>query len=180
MEDTIEQLAYPIGRFEAPSAYDDTLLQQWTGKIEAAPNWYDYVIENLDEAQLQTVYRPGGWTMAQVIHHVADSHMNAYVRLKLALTEEEPSIKPYDEALWALLPDVSSVPVNVSITLLHAMHRRWVAVLRELSPEQWKRSYYHPEQQSLFPIWKMTAMYAWHSRHHFEQLFRLRERMSWL
>lgn len=179
MDIDIEALAYPIGRFEVPQAYDERLLQQWIGKIEAAPKWYDYVIENLDEAQLQTPYRPGGWTMHQVVHHVADSHINAYVRLKLALTEQSPEIKPYGEKLWAELPDVAELPVNVSVTLLHALHRRWAAVLHNLQPDDWERTYFHPEQQRSVPLWEMTAVYAWHGRHHFEQLFRLRERMGW-
>ncbi|WP_118951776.1 YfiT family bacillithiol transferase [Taibaiella helva] len=179
MSPELEQLAYPIGRFEAPLTYDETLLQQWITKIEATPKWYDYVIENLDEAQLETPYRPGGWTMNQVVHHMADSHINAYVRLKLALTEQSPEIKPYAEKRWAELPDVAALPVNVSITLLHVLHRRWVAVLHHLQPEDWKRTYFHPETQRSVPLWEMTAMYAWHGRHHFEQLFRLRERMGW-
>ena len=173
------QLAYPIGPFEAPDTYNETLLNQWISKIEAAPGWYDYSIENLDEAQLHTPYRPGGWTIVQVIHHVADSHMHAYIRLKLALTEQAPVIKPYDEKLWAELPEVNDVPVNVSVTLIHALHRRWVSTLRHLKAEDWERTYYHPESKQNIPLWKMTAMYAWHSKHHFEHIIRLRERMAW-
>lgn len=137
------------------------------------------IIENLDAHQLDTPYRPGGWTMVQTIHHLADSHMNAFVRLKLALTENKPIIKPYIEALWAETPEIDDVPVNVSITLLHALHRRWVALLKALKPEDWQRSYFHPEHQREFPIWEFTAMYAWHSRHHMEQLRRLKEREGW-
>lgn len=180
MTEETEQLAYPIGRFQRPEVYDETLLNQWISKIEAAPKWYDYVIENLDEAQLNTPYRPGGWNAVQVIHHVADSHMHAYCRLKLALTEDHPVIKPYEEKLWADLPDVREVPVNVSVTLIHALHRRWAATLRNMKPEEWGRAYFHPEQNRSVPLWEMTAMYAWHSKHHFEHIFRLRERMGWL
>ena len=147
--------------------------------IEALPLWLDVIIENLDEHQLETPYRPGGWTMVQTIHHLADSHMNAFMRLKLALTEEAPVIKPYEEALWAETPEVKAVPVNVSITLLHALHRRWVALLQSLSPEDWSRTYFHPEHGREFPIWEMTALYTWHSRHHMEHLKRLKERMGW-
>ncbi|RYZ17429.1 MAG: putative metal-dependent hydrolase [Sphingobacteriales bacterium] len=175
-----ESLAYPIGRFEKPDTYDEQLLNQWISKIEAAPNWYDYVIENLDEAQLNTPYREGGWTIVQVIHHVADSHMNAYIRLKMALTEQSPEIKPYDQDLWASLPDVTEVPVNVSNTIIHALHRRWVSVLRNMRPDDWERTYFHPEKQRSIPLWEMTGMYAWHCKHHFEHIFRLRERMGWL
>lgn len=117
--------------------------------------------------------------MTQTIHHLADSHMNAFIRLKLALTEDEPTVKPYDEALWAETPEIFAMPVNISITMLHALHRRWVALLRALSPEQWQRSFYHPEHKRLWPVWELTALYAWHGRHHMEQLRGLRERMGW-
>ncbi len=175
----LEELAYPTGRFTTPETYDATALSQWISVLEACPKWYDYSIENLDEAQLDTPYRPGGWTVAQVVHHVADSHINAYTRLKLALTEDAPVIKPYEEQRWAELPDVTSVPVNVSITLLHALHRRWVAVLRGLEEKDWERTYVHPEGNRVYPLWEMTAMYAWHSRHHFEHIRKLRERTGW-
>lgn len=117
--------------------------------------------------------------MVQTIHHLADSHMNAFIRLKLALTEDTPTIKPYNEARWAETPEIEAVPVNVSITLLHALHRRLAALLRGLSPEQWQRCYFHPEHKREFSIWEMTAMYAWHCRHHMEQLRGLKERMGW-
>ena len=179
MEASVEQLAYPIGPFLTPEGYDATSLNQWISKIEAAPGWYDHAIENLDEQQLNTPYRPGGWTVNQVIHHVADSHMNGYIRTKLALTEDTPVIKSYDEKSWALLPDVEAVPVNVSITLIHALHRRWAALLRHMEPQEWERRYFHPESRRELPLWEMAAMYAWHSKHHFEHVFRLRERMGW-
>lgn len=172
-------MAYPIGRYREPETYDAASLNQWIGKIEAAPDWYDYSIENLDEPQLNTPYRPGGWTVNQVVHHVADSHMHAYARLKLALTEDAPVIKPYDEKQWARLSEEEGTPVNVSVTLIHALHRRWAATLRRMKTEDWTRSYFHPEQQRYVPLWVMTAMYAWHSRHHFEHIWQLRERMGW-
>lgn len=175
----LEQLAYPIGRFTTPEAHGETERNKWISVLEACPRWYDYSVENLDEAQLATPYRPGGWSVVQVVHHVADSHINAYTRLKLALTEDIPLIKPYQERAWAGLPDVQSVPVNVSITLLHALHRRWVAVLRQLAAADWDRSYQHPEMDRLLSLWEMTAMYAWHSKHHFEHIMKLRERMGW-
>jgi hypothetical protein len=179
MTDNLEQLRYPIGEFEKPDSHTLRQQQEWIDVLTALPRWLDACIENLDEAQLQTPYRPGGWTVQQVIHHIADSHMNAYVRLKLALTEDNPTIKPYKEALWAELPDNSSVPVNISITLLHALHRRWTATLRALQPEEWLRTYHHPESNRDVPLWEMTAMYAWHSRHHMEHIRQLRERMNW-
>lgn len=179
MDDSHEQLRYPIGRFEAPDTYHPELQDEWIAAIEALPKWLDACIENLDEEQIFTPYRPGGWTVQQVIHHIADSHMNAYVRLKLALTEDSPAIKPYEEALWATLPDVDIVPVNVSITLLHALHIRWGHVLRNMQPEDWERTYYHPEHERYVPIWEMTDLYAWHGRHHMEHIRQLRQRMNW-
>lgn len=178
-EASLEALRYPIGPYVKPLAFDAEALPSYISALEALPRWLDVIIENLDAHQLDTPYRPGGWTMVQTIHHLADSHMNAFMRLKLALTEDTPTIKPYNEALWAETPEVADVPVNVSITLLHALHRRWVALLQALKPEDWHRSYYHPEQKREFPLWDMTAMYAWHSRHHMEHLRRLKERMGW-
>ncbi|HEY1031713.1 MAG TPA: putative metal-dependent hydrolase [Flavipsychrobacter sp.] len=179
MDDSHEQLRYPIGRFNAPDEHHPEMQREWIAAIEALPNWLDHCIENLDEAQLQTPYRPGGWNSIQVIHHIADSHMNAYIRLKLALTEDSPVIKPYEEKLWAELPDVDIVPVNVSITLLHALHRRWGTTLRNMSPEDWERTYYHPEHERYVPMWEMADLYAWHGRHHMEQIRQLRQRNNW-
>ncbi len=179
MDDSHEQMAYPIGRYEVPEKYLPELQNEWIVAIEALPKWMDLCIENLDADQLDTPYRPGGWTINQVIHHVADSHMNAYIRLKLSLTEDSPVVKPYDENLWAELPDVDTVPVNVSITLLHALHRRWVQVLRNMQPEDWERTYFHPEHERYVPLWEMTDQYAWHGRHHMEQIRGLRQRMGW-
>lgn len=179
MDDSNELLRYPIGRYETPETYLPELQDEWIAAIEVAPRWLDACIENLDEAQLSTPYRPGGWTPIQVIHHLADSHMNAYIRLKLALTEDSPVVKPYDENLWANMPDVHTVPVNISVTLLHALHRRWGQTLRNMQPEDWERTYYHPEQERYVPLWEMTDLYAWHGRHHMEQIHQLRLRMNW-
>jgi hypothetical protein len=179
MDDSHEQMAYPIGRFQAPEKYHPELQTEWIEAIEALPKWLDICIENLDAHQLDTPYRPGGWTVNQVIHHLADSHMNAYIRLKLAMTEESPVIKPYDEKLWAELADVETVPVNVSITLLHALHHRWVQLLRNMQPEDWERTYFHPEHEQYVPLWEMADLYAWHGRHHMEQIRQLRQRMNW-
>jgi hypothetical protein len=179
MEDGLEHLRYPVGRYEKPDTFTAKSLNDWITIIEALPSWMDVCIENLNEHQLLTPYRPGGWTVQQVIHHLADSHMNAYIRLKLALTEDNPTVKPYDEALWAELADNRIVPVNISVTLLHALHRRWVAQMRNMEPADWERTYYHPEHKRDFPVWEMTAMYAWHCRHHMEHIRQLRERMNW-
>jgi len=171
-------LRYPIGKYE-PQPFSDKQKREWLQDIQFLPGMLESAIENLDEKQLLTPYREGGWNVKQVVHHVADSHMNAYIRLKLALTEDSPVIKPYEEKLWAELPDVEAVPVNVSITLLHALHRRWGQTLRNMQPEDWERNYYHPEQERYVPLWEMTDMYAWHGRHHMEQIRQLRQRMGW-
>lgn len=179
MEQDIETLSYPIGRFVIPETYDDLMIRKWIDKLDVSPQWYDAAIENMDEAQLLTPYRPDGWAVTQVIHHVADSHMNAYIRFKWALTEDNPTLKPYLEKKWAELPDVQHVPVNVSITLLHALHRRWVSLLRNMDDADFNRTIIHPEQNKALKLWQLLAMYAWHTQHHFEQIFRLKERMNW-
>lgn len=179
MEDTYEKFSYPIGRFVPAETYTPQSLKAWISSIRSVPLLLDHCIENLDEAQLNTPYKPGGWTVIQVIHHIADSHMNAYIRLKKALTEDRPTISPYDEKLWAELPDVTDVPINVSITLVHALHRRWTAVLDQMKDEDWTREYYHPASQEYMPLWQMTNQYHWHGKHHAEQIRSLRKRMGW-
>lgn len=174
-----EKLRYPTGRFEQPEQYDPARRKGWLQALAALPTWLDVIVQNLDAAQLETPYRPGGWTMNQVIHHLADSHMNAFVRLKLALTEDNPTVKPYEEALWAETPEIGAVPVNVSITFLHALHRRWTDLLERIPDEAWERTYFHPEDRNEVSIWQMTAKYAWHGRHHMEQLRGLRVREGW-
>jgi len=179
MESNLEHLMYPIGRSQKPEAFNVDLRQEWTGTLRALPSWMDACIENLDHDQLQVPYREGGWAIQQVVHHVADSHMNAYIRLKLALTEDNPTVKPYDEKAWAELEDTKVVPVNISVTLLHAVHRRMVALLQHMQSGDWERTYYHPEHKRSFPVWEMMALYAWHSRHHTAHITQLRERMGW-
>lgn len=177
--EALEQLKYPIGRYEKPETFDPDLKKEWLGVLKALPSWMDASIENLDEAQLDVPYREGGWNIKQVVHHVADSHLNAYVRLRLALTEDNPTVKPYDEGAWAMLPDVNLVPVNISVTMLHAMHRRLVALLENIPEADWQKTYYHPDHKRNFPVWELVALYAWHSRHHTAHIQQLRLRMSW-
>lgn len=134
-------------------------------------------VEGLTEAQLDTPYRPGGWTVRQVVHHVPDSHLNAYIRMKLALTEDGPTIKPYDENLWAELSD-SRMPVDASLSLMDALHRRWVTVLRSLQPADFARTFLHPEA-GVVSLDRLIALYAWHGRHHVAHITSLRQRMGW-
>jgi hypothetical protein len=146
--------------------------------VESAPRELMKVVSGLSEVQLDTPYRPEGWTVRQVVHHLADSHMNVYVRFRLALTEDKPTIKPYHEAAWADLSDARTGPIDVSLTLLSALHSRGVALMRAMTPEQWERAFRHPER-GLLRLDQTLAMYAWHGRHHIAHIGRTRERNGW-
>ncbi|ANI90685.1 metal-dependent hydrolase [Arachidicoccus ginsenosidimutans] len=171
-------LHYPIGKYE-PQPFSEDLKKQWLNDIASLPERLEYAIINLDEEQLQTPYRGGGWTVHQLVHHIADSHMNAYIRFKWVLTENNPTIKTYNEKLWAELNDVKTLPVNISITLLHALHRRWVSALQDLSDDDWNKTLYHPEAEKELTLWYMLGNYAWHGKHHTAHINALRERMNW-
>ena len=161
-----ERLRFPVGRFVPPDAVTPADRERWIGEIAALPGQLRTLAERMSEAQLDTPYRPDGWTVRQVLHHVPDSHMNALIRVKLALTEDKPVIKPYDEARWAELADTRLTPVSVSLALLEALHARWTTLLRALGADEWRRSFVHPEHGRAMTIESATAMYAWHSRHH--------------
>lgn len=169
---------YPIGVFQAPAAMDDATRRRLIDTIAATPARLREAAAGLDDAQLDTPYRDGGWSVRQVIHHVPDSHLNAYVRLKLALTEASPVIKPYDEGAWAALADSRETPVEVSLTLLESLHARWVVLLRTLRGDDFARTFRHPEHGLVTLDW-LLAMYAWHGRHHTAHITSLRERMGW-
>lgn len=171
-------LRYPIGQYE-PQPFSDKQKRAWLQDIQFLPGLLEAAIENLNEKQFETPYRDGGWTVRQVVHHVSDSHLNAYTRFKLGLTENNPVIKPYDEALWAEQKDVTMVPVNISITLLYALHTRWHAAIRDLTDEQWKRTVFHPEHKKEITLWYLLGMYAWHGKHHVAHITSLRERKRW-
>jgi uncharacterized damage-inducible protein DinB len=147
--------------------------------LEDTPARLRRAVEGLVEGQLETPYRPGGWTVRQVVHHVPDSHINAYVRFRLALTESTPAIKTYEEHLWAELPDARTAPLEISLPLLEALHRRWTLMLRALDEAQWKRPFRHPEMGEM-ALEQSLAHYAWHSRHHVAHITRLRERLGWV
>lgn len=175
----ITDLSFPIGKHEA-RPYSDKQRDEWIRDIMLLPGDIEFAIQNLDEGQLDTPYREGGWTLRQVVHHVADSHMNAYIRFKLGLTEDAPVIKPYDQDAWAGLADISEIPVNVSITLLHALHLRWASVLRSIEGDQWERRVVHPEYGKEMSLWYLLGLYAWHGRHHVGHIRSLRNRMNWM
>jgi uncharacterized damage-inducible protein DinB len=171
-------LRYPIGRLERRASLSADERRAAIDAIAAAPAKLRTAVKGLDDSQLDTPYRPGGWTVRQVVHHVADSHMNAYTRFRLALTEDNPTIKPYDEAAWAELADVGAVPIGVSLDLLDAMHERLVHLLRAMPADAFARKLSHPENGPM-TIDALLATYGWHGRHHTAHVTALRERMKW-
>jgi len=171
-------LRYPIGKFNGQPAANERERQKFLDDIEEAPARLKDVVQDLSDKQLDTPYREGGWTVRQVVHHVPDSHLNSYIRFKWALTEEEPTIKPYCEDRWAELADSKSTPIQVSLTLLDSLHQRWTNLLRSFKPEDWNKTLRHPEL-GVMTLDKMLALYAWHGKHHVAHIKRLRERMVW-
>lgn len=176
---TSSDLRYPVGRFSFPDSTTAQQISGWIDDIARAPEALRAAVHGLDDTQIEAPYRPGGWTVRQVVHHLADSHLNAYTRFKLALTEERPTIKPYDEAAWANLEDTFTVPIAVSLDLLDALHIRWVALLRSLTADQMQREFVHPEHTRSMRLAGALAMYAWHGRHHVAHITALRERERW-
>jgi uncharacterized damage-inducible protein DinB len=168
-------LRYPIGRFEWPGSAPRDQLAAWITEIEKLPDELQAAVSGLDPAQLESPYRPGGWTVRQLVHHVADSHLNCYQRCRLALTQEGPVINTYDEKAWAELHDAKTGPVDASLLLLQALHARWASLLRSLTDEQWARTFIHPERGPM-RLDFTAALYAWHSRHHVAHIRNLRTR----
>jgi uncharacterized damage-inducible protein DinB len=172
-------LRYPIGKFERPSApLESDHRRQFIDAIAETPARLAAAVAGLTPPQLDTPYRPGGWTVRQVVHHLPDSHMNSYVRFKLALTEDEPTIKTYEEDRWAALADTRETPIETSLALLESLHKRWVVLLRALAPADWERKFRHP---ALGPMRldQNLALYAWHGRHHVAHITVLSERNGW-
>jgi len=174
----IDHLKYPIGKFKAPKVYNAELREGFISGIEETPFFLRQAVENLDEEQLNTPYREGGWTVEQVVHHLPDSHMNAYIRTKLALTEKEPVIKPYKQDAWAHLEDYVTTPIETSLTLLESVHTRWVILLKSLEPDQFNCKMTHPEVGLIDINW-ILAQYAWHGKHHIAHINSLKQRMGW-
>jgi uncharacterized damage-inducible protein DinB len=169
---------YPVGQFAMPAEITPAARTAAIDEIAAAPAKIRAAVGGLSDAQLDTPYREGGWTVRQVVHHVADSHINAYIRLRLALTENEPTIKPYEEAVWAKLEDAAHAPVEVSLKLIEPLHDRWVRLLKTVTPEQFARPLRHPEHGVKNVSW-LVFLYAWHGRHHTAHITELRKQKGW-
>ena len=174
----MDDLRYPIGRFQIAGVTEPGQLARWIDDIAAAPTALRAATKGLSPQQVDTPYREGGWTVRQLVHHLPDSHMNAYVRFRLALTESEPTIKPYEESRWAELPDARTAPLEVSLSLLDALHTRWTLLLRSLAADDWRRTFRHPEL-GLISLDRNAGLYSWHGRHHVAHVIGLRTRMGW-
>lgn len=174
----MDDLRYPIGKFKYEGPPSEEQKKVYLDAVASTPVNLRAAVKGLSDAQLDTPYRPGGWTVRQVVHHLPDSHINSYVRFKLALTENEPTIKPYAEDRWAELPDTKATPIEVSLALLDSLHDRWVRLLRSLSPDDWKKTFRHPVLGSM-TLEKSLALYAWHGRHHVAHITELRKQKSW-
>lgn len=174
----MSDLQYPIGKFQWSGTASDKDRRRAIAAIAGAPAQLRAAVAGLTAKQLDTPYRPDGWTIRQVVHHVPDSHLNAYIRFKLALTEDQPTIKPYDEALWANLSDTKATPIEISLVLLESLHERWVMLLRSMSAAEFARTLNHPEM-GVLTLDRTLALYAWHGAHHAAHVTSLRERMGW-
>ena len=174
----MEDLRYPIGPFRPKPSITGEERKEMIRQIAETPGLLRKAIAGLDNTQLDTPYRPGGWTLRQVVHHLPDSHLNSYVRFKLALTEQEPTIKPYKENLWAELDEARTAPTGISLDLLETLHKRWVMVLENLSADDFARTLVHPESGKM-NLDRLLQLYAWHGRHHVAHITELRKRMGW-
>jgi hypothetical protein len=174
-----EDLRYPIGKFRHEGVIAKETREQWISEIAQLPAALVEAVVDLREEQLDTPYRPEGWTVRQVAHHLPDSHMNSWIRFKLALTEQNPTIRPYEEQLWAELPDAKEAPVAPSIALLQSLHDRWATLLRGMGEDDFGKTFYHPGSNETFRLDEVLGMYAWHGRHHVAQIQSLRNRMGW-
>ncbi|UCF64086.1 MAG: putative metal-dependent hydrolase [bacterium] len=171
-------LKYPIGEFKAPEEVTKNDIGTWTKIIESLPGKLRKVVQNMTPVQWSTPYRPGGWQVRQLVHHLCDSHLNAYIRFKLALTEDQPTIKVYDQARWAELPDNEQIPVEDSLDFLELLHKRWVILLKSMSPHDFDRQLNHPES-GVHPLKIFVGLYAWHCEHHLAHVTSLIKREGW-
>ena len=174
-----EKLKFPIGKFDKPSKITEDILKIWVSDISTFPKRLSFEVLNLNDTQLDTQYRPDGWTLRQVVHHCADSHMNSLTRLKLALTEDQPIIKPYFEERWAELLDTKCMPIEPSLKMIEGIHERWTVLLNNLTDEQYGRIFIHPEQRKTFRIDENIGVYAWHCNHHLAHITETKKRFNW-
>lgn len=170
---------YPIGKFEHKGNVTEAERMAWLKDIEELPEKLKLAVSGLSDEQLNTPYRKDGWTVKQVVHHLADSHMNSFIRFKLALTEENPIIKPYGEESWAELPDVIDAPIDLSLELLYSLHNRWAILVSAFEPADFNKTFYHPETKESIRLDSCLGLYAWHSRHHVAHITSLREKKGW-
>ncbi|WP_207429229.1 YfiT family bacillithiol transferase [Pedobacter sp. SYSU D00535] len=172
-------LRYPIGEFSAPADITGEQIKNWIDEIAALPEELEKAADGLSDTQLNTPYRPGGWTLRQVIHHLPDSHMNSYIRFKLAITEDSPTIRPYLEDRWAECEEARTAAPDVSINLLKDLHKRWVLFLRSLQPADFEKGFIHPEQGKLLKLKEVLGSYAWHGKHHLHHILQTRQLNGW-
>ncbi|MFN8415619.1 MAG: putative metal-dependent hydrolase [Cytophagaceae bacterium] len=175
----IETLRFPIGKFEKPAVITKELLEKWITEISTFPERIAKEVKHLSDEQLDTTYRPEGWTIRQVVHHCADSHMNSFTRLKLTLTEDQPTIKPYYEERWAELPDSKTLSITPSLLMIEAIHHRWVVLLKSLKVEQLEGVFIHPEHGRMFRVDENMGVYAWHCNHHLAHITETKKRNNW-
>ncbi|MBJ6368299.1 YfiT family bacillithiol transferase [Snuella sedimenti] len=176
----LEHLRYPIGKFECPTTITANQVKDWIAILEHFPERLESLVGNLTDEQLDTVYRPEGWTVRQVVHHLADSHLNSYIRFKWTLTEDIPVIKPYYEERWAELPDAKQAPITMSLLHLKVIHYKLVYLLKHLSEDDLSRRFIHPETNTEVPLNRNIGVYAWHSNHHYAHIENLLKRNNWL
>jgi hypothetical protein len=174
-----DQLRYPVGRFTFPGKVSEEEIKSLLKILEELPVRLENAVKGMTQEQLNTSYREGGWTVRQVVHHLFDSHVNAYIRMKLAVTENVPTIKPYDQDKWSDLEDARTARVEISLRLLNDLHRRWLIFLKSIPGQSWERTFYHPEQKREISLAQTLALYAWHSRHHLAHITELKKRMEW-
>ncbi|MCC6384475.1 MAG: putative metal-dependent hydrolase [Bacteroidia bacterium] len=177
--ENLEFLRYPIGKFEKPDPILKSHVKSWRIEIEKLPRQLKATVSTLDKQQLNTPYREGGWTVRQVVHHLADSHINAFCRIKLALTEENPTIKPYNDDTWAKLADTTEPDIKFSLKILEGLHKRWVFLVKALEKKDYKRTYFHPGSGEYKSIGETIGFFAWHGRHHLAHIQKLKERNNW-
>ena len=172
----IERLKYPIGRFQWPDSSPLSEIEKNIEEISTFPQHLRKQLAELDPSLLKSPYRPEGWTVHQLVHHICDSHLNSYIRFKWALTEDAPTIKAYNEKAWATTPEIEQTPIEESVHLLEALHKRWVSLLRSLQPADWEKTFIHPESGKVYTLGATVALYAWHGKHHLAHISEFQKR----